>query len=128
MNFFLSFSLHAMIVPWLLLCKKKKKNSFDISPFFFFLREGWKKYLVSARKCNGPSLKAADQLFAGDVPFGITDNASCHNKGKDSRATAIWQLRESIQKSHHRIPRVSHLNCWLHWWHLSQALYLLMIL
>lgn len=63
-------------------------------------------YLVAAREGNSPSLEAANKFLAGDVPFRIADDAPCHDEGEDPRTTAIGQLRESVEKSHHRIPAV----------------------
>ena len=50
-------------------------------------------------------MKTADEHLAGDVSFGVAHYASGDDEREDPRAIAIRQLRESVEKSHHRISR-----------------------
>ena len=63
-----------------------------------------KTHLVAARESDGPALKAADELLAGDIALGVANNTPGDDEREDSRATAVGQLGESVQKRHHRIP------------------------
>ena len=62
-------------------------------------------YLVSAGERDGPSLEAADELLAGDVSLRVPYHAPGDDEREDPRATAVRQLRESVQQGHHRISR-----------------------